>query len=88
MKEEVIYGLAGMAFVILLFGLVVIIIVSLTKVWQTKIKTVKEELYQKQAAEALEAQKKTASLNEKLVQEIAEVKERLASIEKVLKEVE
>jgi hypothetical protein len=30
--------------------------VSLTKVWQTKIKTAKDEVYQKQAAEAIEAQ--------------------------------
>lgn len=87
MNEEVMH-VAGMVFVILLLSLGVIIIVSYFKVWQTKIKTVKEELYQKQAAEAIEVQKKTASLNEKLVQEVAEVKERLAAIEKVLKEVE
>ncbi|MDA3129427.1 hypothetical protein ACFPTR_03790 [Aliibacillus thermotolerans] len=88
MQEETIYGLAGMGFAILLIALGVVMIVSLTKVWQTKIKTTKEEVYQKQAAEAIEAQKESARLNEKLATEMAEMKERITSIEKILKEVE
>lgn len=88
MNQETIFGLAGMAFVILLIALIVVVVVSLTKVWQTKIKTTKEKMYQELAAEALKAQKQTADLNEKLVTDISEVKDRLTSIERILKEVE
>ena len=81
-------SLAGMAFVILLIALGVVVIVALTKVWQTKLKTAKEELYQKQAQDAIQAQQETARQQEKLLEEMGEIKERLAAIERILKEVE
>ncbi len=85
MHEETIFGLAGMAFAIILIALFV---VSFTKIWQTKIKTAKEEIYQRLAADAVDAQKESARLNDKLSTELTEIKERLASIERILKEVE
>lgn len=81
-------SIAGIAFVILLIALGVVVIVALTKVWQTKIQTAKEEVYQKQALDAIQAQQETARQQKKLAAEMAEIKERLTSIERILKEVE
>ncbi len=81
-------SIAGIAFVILLIALDVVVIVALTKVWQTKIQTAKEEVYQKQALDAIQAQQETARQQKKLAAEMAEIKERLTSIERILKEVE
>ncbi|MFC5542301.1 hypothetical protein [Ureibacillus sp. FSL W7-1570] len=85
MSEEVIWGLAGMAFVVLV---VAILFIPIAKIAQTKIQTTKEEVYQKLAAEAIEAQKETNRINEKLADEISDLKEKIASIERILKEVE
>lgn len=85
MSEEVIWGLAGMAFVVLI---VAILFIPIAKIAQTKIQTTKEEVYQKLAAEAIEAQKETNRINEKLADEISVLKEKIASIERILKEVE
>jgi len=80
-----IWGLAGMAFVVLV---VAILFIPIAKIAQTKIQTTKEEVYQKLAAEAIEAQKETNRINEKLADEISDLKEKIASIERILKEVE
>lgn len=85
MSEEVIWGLAGMAFVVLI---VAILFIPIAKIAQTKIQTTKEEVYQKLAAEAIEAQKETNRINEKLADEISDLKEKIASIERILKEIE
>lgn len=85
MDEGTIFGLAGMVFVILIITLVVMFVVPIAK---AKIKTEKEEVYQKQAADAIQAQKESARQQEKLATEMTEVKERLTSIERILKEVE
>lgn len=57
MDVNTIFGLAGMGFTLLLIALVVVIIVALIKVWQTKVKTSKEGGYQKQIAEAIQMQR-------------------------------
>lgn len=88
MNEDTIFGLAGMGFALLIIAFVVVIIVSLMKVWRTKIQTAKEEVYQKLAADAIQAQEESAEQQKFLATEMADVKERLASIEKILKEVE
>lgn len=88
MQEKVIFELAGMGFAILFLTLVVVVIVSLIKVAQAKVQSDKEEMYEKLARDAVEAQKDTARLNEKIVEEMAELKKRLSSIERILKEVE
>lgn len=87
-SSETYFGLAGMGFAILLVALLVVIIVQLMKVWQTKIQTKNEESYYKIATDAIEVQKKSVLQQENLDAELREVKERLASIEKILKEVE
>ncbi len=88
MQEKVIFELAGMGFAILFLTLVVVVIISLIKVAQAKVQSDKEEMYEKLARDAVEAQKDTARLNEKIVEEMAELKKRLSSIERILKEVE
>lgn len=88
MDTDSMFGLAGMGFALLLVALLVVIIVALMKVWQTKIQSSKEDGYQQLATESIGIQKETAQLNQKLSVELTEVKTRLASIEKILKEVE
>ncbi|GAA0423631.1 MAG: hypothetical protein ACQEWU_17480 [Bacillota bacterium] len=88
MDSETMYELAGMLFVVFLIGFAVVLLVSLTKVWQTRIKTSKEEVYQKLAAEAIEVQKASNTHQEKLTADMKEIKEKVASMEKMLKEVE
>ncbi|MCP1156582.1 hypothetical protein [Bacillus infantis] len=82
---DTIFGIAGMGFVILILALAVMFIVPIAR---AAIKSKNEEVFRKQAADAIEAQKVSAQLNEKLVTEMVEVKERLSSIERILKEVE
>lgn len=88
MNEVTVHSLAVMGFVILVLALIVVVIIGLIKVWQTKIKTSQEEVYQRLAQDAITAQEDTARLNEKLVTELSEMKERIISIERMLKEVE
>ena len=88
MDTDSMFGFAGMGFALLLLVLLVVIIVALTKVWQSKIQSSKEDGFQKLATESIEIQKETAQLNQKLSVELTEVKTRLASIERILKEVE
>lgn len=87
-RADLIFNIAGMWFVFLLLALFVVIVISLIKVWRTKIETPKEEMYKKLAIDAAEVQKETARQQEKLLEELADIKERLATIERILKEVE
>lgn len=87
-NADLIINIAGMGFVFLLLALFVVIVISLIKVWRTKIETTKEEMYKKLAIDAAEVQKETARQQEKLLEELADIKERLATIERILKEVE
>ncbi len=88
MNEDTTFGLAGMAFAILLIALAVVLIVHWMKVWQTKIQTAKEEGYQKLATDAVELQKATAQQQKEITEEMKELNKRLSSIEQILKEVE
>lgn len=85
MSEEIIWGLSGMIF---LFLLIAVLFIPLSKIAQTKLQSDKEKIYQKLASDAVETQKETAQLNKKLAEEMEEVKKRLTSIERILKEVE
>lgn len=85
MSEEIIWGLSGMIFLILLIA---VLFIPLSKIAQTKLQSDKEKIYQKLASDAVETQKETAQLNKKLAEEMEEVKKRLTSIERILKEVE
>lgn len=85
MSEEIIWGLSGMVFLILLIA---VLFIPLSKIAQTKLQSDKEKIYQKLASDAVETQKETAQLNKKLAEEMEEVKKRLTSIERILKEVE
>lgn len=88
MNTHLVTSIAGMGSAILFIALIVVVIVALIKVWQTKVQTAKEEMYQKLAIDATEAQQESVRQQEKLIAELSEIKERLASIERILKEVE
>lgn len=88
MNTHLVTSIAGMGFAILFIALIVVVIVALIKVWQTKVQTAKEEMYQKLAIDATEAHQESVRQQEKLIAELSEIKERLASIERILKEVE
>lgn len=71
-----------------IFLITLIVLIGETQVKKAKAKNEKGEAYQKQATDAIESQRETNHLNEKLAAEMEEVKERLTSIERILKEVE
>lgn len=73
---------------IFLILLIAVLFIPLSKIAQTKLQSDKEKIYQKLASDAVETQKETAQLNKKLAEEMEEVKKRLTSIERILKEVE
>ena len=83
-----IFAVSGMAFIILIAALVVVIIVSLIKTWQAKIIAEKDAVYQKILMESEELQKLTLENEQKMQEEMAHLKKHVASIEKMLQEVE
>jgi hypothetical protein len=87
-NSETTFGLAGMAFFFLVLVLVVVVIVQLMKVWQAKSVAAKGESYQRLAEEAIHVQREIASHQKQAASELQDIKVRLASIEKMLKEVE
>lgn len=85
MGEEVIYGVAGVIFVIII---IVGIIFAVTKITEAKLINDKSVKYEKLASDAIDLQKETTLLNKQISAELTEVKKRLTSIERILKEVE
>ena len=85
MSEEIIYGVAGMIFVIII---IVGIIFAVTKITEAKLKNDKSVKYEKLASDAIDLQKETTLLNKQISADLTEVKERLTSIKRILKEVE
>jgi len=88
MKDEIIIALAGMAFALIFLALSTVWMSQWMKLRQTRIVTAEAERYEKLAAEAVEVQRETLQKQKQLAKDLAEMKERLASIEKILKEVE
>jgi len=89
MNEEIIFGIGGMGFVLIILALITIlaaIIVSqVLKTTRAKMASMaqvtRDEAYRKLAEEAVSAQQKMAL-------DIADMKERIAAIEKMLREIE
>lgn len=79
---------SGMVFVFLIAALIVVIIVALIRGWQAKIVADKDVQYQQSAAAAEELQRRIQSNEQKILEEIAVLKNSVASIEKMLREVE
>jgi len=89
MKEDVIFGIGGMAFVLVILALITIIaVVVISQVLKnTRAKTIsmteiaRDEAYRKLAEEAV-------SIQQKMAEDLADLRVRIASMEKMLREVE
>lgn len=88
MNSETTFGLAGMGFIVLIGVLVVVIIVSLIKTWQTKIQSTKETAYQEIAEELIDANQNTIKHQKKILQDLQDLNHRVKNVEKILREVE
>lgn len=84
-KSEIIVALAGMAFSLIFLA---ILMSNRSKIRQAKIIKGESERYERLASEAVEVQREILQKQKHLAKDLAEMKERLASIEKILKEVE
>ena len=96
MNEEVIFGIGGMGFVLVILTLITIIaVVVISQALKTaRAKTVgmaeiaRDEAYRKLAEEAVSAQQKIANDQQKIVKDLAEMKQCIYAMEKMLREVE
>ena len=96
MNEDVIFGIGGMGFVLVILALITIIaVVVVSQALKTqRAKTLsmaeiaRDQAYQKLAEEAISVQRKISEEQQKIVSDIAEMKERIISMEKMLREVE
>lgn len=96
MNEEVIFGIGGMGFVLVILALLTIIIVAAitqgTKIVKARTMNVaqiaRDEAYRKLAEEAVSAQQKIANDQQKIVNDLAEMKQCIYAMEKMLREVE
>jgi D-arabinose 1-dehydrogenase-like Zn-dependent alcohol dehydrogenase len=96
MNEEIIFGIGGMGFVLIILALITIlaaIIVSQAlKTSRAKMASMaqvtRDEAYRKLAEEAVSAQQKMAEDQHQMALDIADMKERIAAIEKMLREIE
>ncbi|MBO2534103.1 MAG: hypothetical protein ACOYEF_06495 [Planifilum sp.] len=87
-KDELIMALAGMAFAILFLALGTVLFNNWIKTRHSKGLADKSEKHERMVAKAVELQKETLRNQNQMAEDIAGIKERLASIEKILKEVE
>jgi hypothetical protein len=89
MNEGVIFGLAGMAFTLIL---VVPLIWQGFKTWQVRIASretiARDEAYRHLAQEAVSAQQTAIETQRQMAQDLSEVRERVIAIEKMLREVD
>lgn len=93
MNEDVIFGIGGMIFVlVLLVPLAVVLAWQGLRLWQMRITSTAEiardEAYRKLAEEAVIVQQKMAEDQQKIVKDLSEMKERINAMEKMLREVD
>ena len=79
---------AYLLFLVFVIALIVAVIVSLINTQRTKIMAQKEERYRQLSAEAASLKKEIEKVQQKLTEEIDEIKRRTATVEKILQEVE
>jgi Na+-transporting methylmalonyl-CoA/oxaloacetate decarboxylase gamma subunit len=96
MNEEIIFGMGGMGFVLVILTLITIlaavIVSQVLKTSRAKIASMaqitRDEAYRKLAEEAVAAQQKMTEEQHQLVADVAEMKDRITAIEKMLREIE
>ena len=86
--REVIFGIGmGLGTIILATIVLVVIIKYGSQIWQARVTALSADQYRKLAAGATAAQERTAEVEEQIVRELAELRERVTSMEKLLREV-
>lgn len=96
MNQEVVFGIGGMGFVLVILALLTIIIVAAitqgTKIVRDKTMSAaqiaRDEAYRKLAEEAVTAQQKLADDQQRIIKDLAEMKQSIYAMEKMLREVE
>ena len=96
MNEEIVFGIGGMGFVLVILTLITIIaVVIITQVLKTQrakdqnmAEIARDEAYRKLAEEAISAQRKISEEQEKLAGDLSLMKEQIISMEKMLREIE
>lgn len=96
MNEDVVFGIGGMGFVLVILALLTIIIVAAitqgTKIVKAKTMSAsqiaRDEAYRKLAEEAVSAQQKIANDQQRIIKDLAEMKQCIYAMEKMLREVE
>ncbi|NLU47066.1 MAG: hypothetical protein GXX02_03680 [Syntrophomonadaceae bacterium] len=96
MNEEIIFGVGGMGFVLFILTLITIIaVVAVSQIFKTvrakadsMAQVTRDEAYRKLAEESISYQKHMTENNKQIAQDISELKDRINSIEKMLREIE
>ncbi len=96
MNEEIIFGIGGMGFVLVILSLITIVaVVVISQVLKTSrakaasmAEIARDEAYRKLAEEAVSVQRMIAEDQQKIVKDLSEMKERIKAMEKMLREVD
>lgn len=81
-------GMIMGAAVLTLFTIILVtVIIQLSATWRAKVVLAREEEYRKLAEQATAASTSAAAAGQKLADDVAEIKARITSIEKLLREV-
>ena len=85
---DVIFGIGmGLGTIILATIVLVVVIKYGSQIWQARVTAVSTDEYRRVAAEATAAQVRTAEVEEQIVRELSDLRERVTSMEKLLREV-
>lgn len=82
--QEAVMGASGIAFVLVI---TVVIIVQGGATWRARMVVAREEAHRQLAEEAVAAQRQTAAQLEKVLAELAVIREKTAALERTLAEV-
>ena len=86
--REVIFGIGmGLGTIILATIVLVVVIKYGSQIWQARVAANSADQYRKVADRAAAAQQRTAEVEEQIVRELADLRERVTSMEKLLREV-
>lgn len=96
MNEELVFGIGGMGFVLVILTLITIIaVVVITQALKTQraknasmAEIARDEAYRKLAEEALSVQRKISEEQQIMASDLSLMKERILSMEKMLREIE
>lgn len=82
--QEAVMGASGMAFVLVI---TVVLITQAAATWRARMALSREEAHRQLVHQATEAQQQTAQRLEKVLDELAVIREKTAALERVLAEV-